>query len=132
MSTLKSPGLVPNQAAFEIDVRNMLRGKKANGSANVSAESEERTVELASMISQISFRSVQEVDHLISGLQGIRQKLDDDGDRIQRQIGEYVSFSQSIVDLTKIVTEAMTAINKLPTKAPEVVELALPGSPERN
>ena len=28
MSTLKSPGLVPNQAAFEIDMRKLLRGKK--------------------------------------------------------------------------------------------------------
>ena len=85
MSNLKSPGLVPNQAAFEVDMRNLLRGRKANGSASASTESEERNVELASQISQISFRSVQEIDHLIGGLQGIRQKLDDDGDRIQRE-----------------------------------------------
>jgi hypothetical protein len=119
MSTLKSPGLVPNQSAFEVDMRNLLRGKMANGSAEVSVEGEERNVELSSMISQISFRSVQEIDHLIDGLQGIRQKLDDEGDRIQREIGQYVSFSHSIVDLTKIVTEAMTAIKT----APEVIEL---------
>jgi hypothetical protein len=130
MSTLKSPGLVPDQAAFEM--RNLLRAKKANGSANLSTESEERSVEFASMISQISFQSVQELDHLISGLQEMRQKLDDDGDRIQREIGQYASFSQSIVDLTKIVTEAMTDLNNLPTKAPEVVEMTLPGSPQRS
>jgi len=124
MSTLKSPGLVPNQSAFEIDMRTLLRSKRANGSATV-AESEEQSVELASQISQISFRSVQEIDHLIEGLQGVRKKLDDDGDRIQRQIGEYVTFSQSIVDLTRIVTEAMAAINKLPTRASEVVELTV-------
>jgi len=112
--------LVPNHAAFELDMRNLLRGKKANGSADVSTESEERNVELASQISQISFRSVQEIDHLIGGLQGIRQKLDDDGDRIQREVGDYVTFSQSIVDLTKIVSDGMTAIK---TMAPEVIEL---------
>ena len=120
MSTLKSPGLVPNQSAFEVDMRNLLREKRANGSAEVSVESEERNVELASMISQISSQSVQEVDQLISGLQTIRYKLDDDGDRIQRQIGQYVSFSQSIVDLAKIVSDGMTAIK---TMAPEVIEL---------
>ena len=120
MSTLKSPGLVPNQSAFEVDMRNLLRGKKVNDSAQVSTESEERNVELSSMISQISFRSVQEIDHLIDGLQGIRQKLDDDGDRIQREIGQYASFSHSIVDLTKIVTEAMTAIK---TTTLEVIDL---------
>src|SRR5262249_24959981 len=101
MSILKSPGLVPDQATFEVDMGNLLRGKKANG----SAESEERNVELAALISQMSLQSVQELDRLIEGLQGIRQKLDDDGDRIQRAIGDYVSFSQSIVDLTKIVSE---------------------------
>jgi hypothetical protein len=126
MSTVKSPSLVPNQSVFDIDMRDILRSKRANGSAGVSTESEERNVELAFLISQISFRSIQELDHLISGLQGVRQKLDDEGDRIQRQVGEYVSFSQSIVDLTKIVTEATTAINGLPTKTPELVEVASP------
>jgi hypothetical protein len=117
MSSLKSPGLVPNHAASELDMRNLLRGKKANAPAD-STESAERNVELASHISQISFRSVQEIDRLIDGLQGIRQKLDDDGDRIQREVGDYVTFSQSIVDLTKIVSDGMTAI-----RAPEVVGL---------
>jgi hypothetical protein len=120
MSTLKSPGSVSNQSAFEVDMRNLLRGKKANRSAEVLVESEERNVELASMISQISSQSVQEIDHLISGLQGMRYKLDDDADRIQRQIGQHVSFSQSIVDLAKIVSDGMTAIK---TMAPEVREL---------
>ena len=95
-------------------MRNLLRGRKANGSAEVSPETEERNVELASMTSQISFQSVQEIDHLISGLQGIRQKLDDDGDRIQREIGHYARSCQSIVELTKIVSDGMTAINNGP------------------
>ena len=76
------------------------------------------------MISQISLQSVQEVDRLIAGLQGIRQKLEHDGGRIERQIGEYVSFSQSVVDLTKIVAEATTAIK---TTAPEVIEFHTAG-----
>jgi hypothetical protein len=120
MSTLKSPGLMTNHGAFEVDMRNLLRGKRENGSAEASTESEERNVELASMISQISFQAIEEVDYLISGLQGIRHKLDDDRDRIQREIGQHVSFSQSIVDLTNIVSDGMTAIK---TMAPEVIEL---------
>ncbi len=52
MSILKSPGLAPNHhAAFEIDMRNLLRGRKANESDGASSESEERNVELASQIS---------------------------------------------------------------------------------
>jgi len=50
----------------------------------------------------------------------MRKKLDDDGHRIQHEIGQYVSFSQSIVDLTRIVSDGMTAIK---ASAPEIVEL---------
>src|SRR6185437_9300318 len=104
MSTFKTPG------TFETDLRNSLRNKRANLAGGNDSEGGN---ELVSMISQISFRSVQEIDHLIDGLQGIRQKLDDDGDRIQRQIGEYVTFSQSIVDLAKIVSDGMAAIKTM-------------------
>jgi hypothetical protein len=119
MSNLKSPALVPDQGGFEMDMRQLLRGRKEGASASVSPQSE-RNTELTSLVSQISLQSVQEIDHLIAGLQGIRQKLEHDGGRIERQIGEYVSFSQSVVDLTKIVSEATTAIK---TTAPEVIEL---------
>jgi hypothetical protein len=46
----------------------------------------------------ISVRSVQEIDHLIEGLQGLREKLNNDGDRLNRQIVQYGAFSQSIPD----------------------------------
>jgi hypothetical protein len=61
VSTLESPGLVPRQSAFEIDIRNPLRGKRASGPAEVSVETKKRNVELASMISQISFQSIHEI-----------------------------------------------------------------------
>ena len=38
------------------------------------------------------------------GLEGVRKKLDDEGDRIQHDVGEYGTFSQSIIELTKIVS----------------------------
>jgi hypothetical protein len=119
MSNLKSPALVPDQGGFEMDMRQLLRGRKEGASASVSPQSE-RNTELTSLVSQISLQSVQEIDHLIAGLQGIRQKLEDDGSRIQRQISDYASFSQSVIDLTKIVSDATTAIK---TSAHEVVEL---------
>ena len=121
MSTFKSPGLARNEAAFEIDMRHLLRSKRAR----VSNESEERDVEFSSLISRMSSQSVQEIDHLIEGLQGLRKKLDNDGYRIQRDIGEYATFSQSIIELTKIVSEGMTFIDK-PPKAPENGDVALP------
>ena len=34
----------------------------------------------------------------------LRKKLDDDGHRVQREIVEYASLSQSVIQLTKIVS----------------------------
>lgn len=62
--------------------------------------------------SGISVRSVQEIDHLIEGLQGLREKLNNDGDRLHRQIAQYGAFSQSVIELTKIVSDGMASVNK--------------------
>ena len=54
MSTLKSPGLVPNQSAFEVDMRNLLRAKRANGSAKVSPKAKSGT--LNSLLRSLRYR----------------------------------------------------------------------------
>ena len=64
-------------------------------------------------------------DHLIEGLKGVCEKLDDEGDRIQHDIGEYGTFSQSIIELTKIVSEGMTFI-KAPLSASQAKDIASP------
>jgi hypothetical protein len=47
-------------------------------------------------------------------LKSPRKKLDDDGHRVQRDIVEYASLSQSVIQLTKIVSEGMTHVKKVP------------------
>ena len=96
-----------NATAVEIDMRDLLRAKKAR----LSDESKETGSDYSSLVSQISGQSVQEIDHLIEGLQGLREKLNNDGDRLNRQIVQYGAFSQSI-KLTKIVSEGMASVNK--------------------
>ena len=119
MSILKSPGLTRNETAFEIDMRNLLRSKKS-GASN---ETEVASIEASSLVSQISGQSIREIDHLIEGLEGVRKKLGDEGDRIQHDIGEYGTFSQSIIELTKIVSEGMTFI-KAPVSASQAKDIA--------
>ena len=62
----------------------------------------------------MSGESTREIDYLIDGLKGLRKKLDDDGRRVQREIVEYASLSQSVIQLTKIVSEGMTHVKKVP------------------
>jgi len=121
MSILKSPGLTRNETAFEIDMRNLLRSKKS-GASN---ETEVASIEASSLVSQISGQSIREIDHLIEGLEGVRKKLDDEGDRIQHDIGEYGTFSQSIIELTKFVSEGMMFI-KAPKSASQPKDIASP------
>ena len=121
MSILKSRGLARDEATFEIDMRNLLRSKKSK----VSNEREEAGVENSSLISQISGQSVLEIDHLIEGLQGVRNKLDDVGDRIQGDIRAYATFSESIIELTKIVSDGMAFI-KAPKRVSEARDVASP------
>jgi len=105
-----------NAAAIELDMRDLLRAKKA-GLAN---ESKETGDNFPLLVSQISSQSVHEIDHLIEGLRGVRKKLDKDGDRLQLEIEQYTAFSQSIIELTKIVSDGMTIVNKAPTTVPEL------------
>ena len=64
----------------------------------------------------ISVRSVQEIDHLIEGLQGLREKLNNDGDRLNRQIVQYGAFSQSIPDEDRLGRDGVSEQIKLRLK----------------
>ena len=105
---MSSDGSTNNVTAIEIDMRDVLRARKAR----LSDVSRETNNDYSSLVSGISVRSVQEIDHLIDGLQGLREKLNNDGDRLHRQITQYAAFSQSIVELTKIVSDGMASVNK--------------------
>ena len=109
--SVKSPELV-RVADFERDLRERLLRKKTGKASKELSVIDEATVGVASVVSQISAQSVQEVDHLIAGLQGVRKKLDDTGERIQRDIGQYAAYSQAVIELTKIVSDGMASIDK--------------------
>jgi hypothetical protein len=101
-------GSTNNVTAFETDMRDVLRARNA-GSPNVSRDAGS---DFSGLVSGISVQSVQEIDHLIDGLQGLRHKLNSDGDRLHRDIVQHAAFSQSIIELTRIVSDAMASVNK--------------------
>jgi len=101
-------GSANNVTAIETDMRDVLRARRPR----LSDGSRETNNDYSSLVSGISVRSVHEIDHLIEGLQGLREKLNNDGDHLHRQIAQYAAFSQSVVDLTKIVSDGMASVNK--------------------
>jgi hypothetical protein len=105
---MSTDGSTKNVTAIEVDMRNVLRAKKTT----LTAVSTEPAPDYASLVTGISVRSIDEIDHLINGLQGLREKLNSDGDRLHRAITQHATFSQSIVELTKIVSDGMTSVSK--------------------
>ena len=50
---------------------------------------------------------------MIDDLKKLSRGLEDDGNRVQRDIAAYSSLSQSVIQLTKIVSESMVHVKKV-------------------
>ena len=105
---MSTNGPTNNVTSIETDLRNALREGKSR-SPDVTKDAGN---DYSGLVSGMSVRSIQEIDHLIAGLQGLREKLNSDGDRLHRDIAQHAAFSQSIVDLTKIVSDGMASVSK--------------------
>ena len=73
---------------------------------------------------RLSLESTREVDRLIDDLKNLRGKLEDDGNRVQSAIVGYASLSQSVIQLTKIVSDSMTHVKRV-SDAPSISTEAL-------
>jgi hypothetical protein len=111
---MSAEGSTNNVTAIEMDMRDLLRAKKTR----LSDVSRETDNDYSALVSGISVRSVHELDRLIEGLQGVREKLNNDGDRLHREIEQHAAFSQSIIQLTEIVSDGVASVNKAATASP--------------
>jgi uncharacterized phage infection (PIP) family protein YhgE len=73
------------------------------------------TNELESLTRRMSLTSTREIDSLIGELKTLRQKLATDGSRLERQLAEYAGLNQSVIQLTKIISEGLTHLEKGPS-----------------
>ena len=114
MSMVKPLGYdkISNSTEVEVEgnIRELVRDNTAFRQAE-NSDGEIATSNLTTLLSRVSGNSTQEVDNLIGELQILRKKLQADGNRIRRDIEEYAALSQSVMQLTKIVSDSM---KKLP------------------
>jgi hypothetical protein len=61
---------------------------------------------------RVSEASRREIKHLVDALQTLDEKLQIDGDRIQRDIEEYTELNKHVMQLTTIISDS---VNSLPT-----------------
>jgi hypothetical protein len=55
--------------------------------------------------------SIAEIDRIIAELHSLRDVLQSKGERVQREIAEYSHLTQSAIQSTKIITEALAGAN---------------------
>ena len=67
---------------------------------------------VAPFLRRVSEASRREIKHLVDALQTLDEKLQTDGDRIERDIEEYTELSKHVLQLTTIVSDS---VNSLPT-----------------
>src|SRR5262245_15612357 len=82
---------------------------------------------IGALLQRVAGTSVQEIEKLISELQTLRDMLQTEAARVQREIVEYASLSQAAMQSTKIIAESLTQWKKVPD-APSLRDcLSLPG-----
>ena len=69
---------------------------------------------VGTLVNRVAASSVQEIDDLIVTLRQRREQLINESERVQRQIVEYATLSQSTMQATKIISESLAHFGKVP------------------
>ena len=59
------------------------------------------------LVERVAGTSVREIDNLIAELQGVRDFLQAEGERVQREITSYAQASQAAMSSAKIISDSM-------------------------
>ena len=96
-----------DEVAVEGDIREFVRRDGANLRRTPEADSELVANNISSLLQRVAGTSVHEIDRLISELQTLRDLLEEEGARVQREISDYAHLSQSTMQSTKIIAESL-------------------------
>jgi ABC-type transporter Mla subunit MlaD len=94
--------------AVEGEIREFIRRDFASVRRPTENESEMVANNISSQVQRVSGSSVQEIDRLIGELQTVRDTLQNEGERVQREIIQYANLSQAAMQSTKIIAESLT------------------------
>ncbi len=102
----------------EGNIRELVR-RDSTSIRQTESDGEVAANNLNGLLRRVSANSTREIDNLINELRTLREKLQADGNRVQRDITEYAALSQSVIQLTKIISDGVTHVKKLP-EAPNI------------
>ena len=92
--------------AVEGEIRGLVRRdlnspRRGSGPAEINAE------HFGSLVERVAGSSVREIENLIAELQGVRNFLTAEGERMQRELANYAQSTQAALSSAKIITESM-------------------------
>jgi hypothetical protein len=116
MSTAKPIDKSP-EMEVEGNIRELVR-RDSTAFRHTENDSEISANSLNTLLRRVSATSAREIDDLISELQTLRDKLQADGNRVQRDIAEYAELSQSVMQVTKIISESVKKLPVAPSISP--------------
>jgi hypothetical protein len=67
------------------------------------------------LMRRMSLSSTREIDSLIAELKVLRAKVASDGGRVEHAVREYPELNQSVIQLTKIISDGLTHLKRVPT-----------------
>src|SRR5436305_6990242 len=102
------------EAQVEGEIREFVRRDVATLRRSPESESEMVASNIGTLLHRVAGSSVQEIDKLISELQTLRDMLQTEGARVQREIVEYATLTQAAMQSTKIIAESLTHWKKVP------------------
>ena len=112
----------PTESAVEGEIREFVRRDVAPLRRAAESDGEMVANNIGSLLQRVAGSSVQEIDRLIAELQTLRDMLQAESARVQREITEYAHLSQSAMQSTKIIAESLAQWKKIgdwsPTAAP--------------
>ena len=105
----------PAETEVEGEIREFVRRDVAT-SLRRQPESDGEMVasNINSLLQRVAGTSVHEIDKLITELQTLRDMLDSEAARVQREIIEYATLTQAALQSTKIIAESLTEWKKVP------------------
>jgi len=102
------------ETEMEGEIREFVRRDVASNLRRPESDSEIVAGNIGALLQRVAGTSVQEIEKLIGELQTLRDMLQNEGARVQREIVEYATLSQAAMQSTKIIAESLTHWKKVP------------------
>jgi hypothetical protein len=131
MSNVQPRDLTHSDKPDEFDGDTRDPAREQNG---VLHRRDDRGEQAFTLMRRVGLESMREIDRLIDGLNNLREKLENDGNRVQRDIADYASLARSVIEFTKIVSANVAHVKNVsdaPSIGVETLHSTVPNAIER-